>query len=216
MRRLVLIVVLLSSILALTACGSPTSKPTGSSRSPAGASLSVLELGSTYGTLDSLDPLTDTTPGINHDFLNAVYGELFEPGRAGTITPGLASGYTVTHGGREVDIPLRPKLTFSDGTALDAAAVVFNLKRDFDPGAAGQCRANFAAVSSVSALDATHVALHLSRPNPAIIETFIDEAPTGSYRRRPCTGWARSVSLSNRSGPARSPSFRTGSTSRCR
>jgi peptide/nickel transport system substrate-binding protein len=150
--------------------------PSAASAAPTG-SLTVLLPATTGGTWNTLDPLTDTTAAANWDVLNPIYGELFEEGSNGKIVPDLASGYTVSKSGLEVDITIRQGVTFSDGSPFNAAAVVFNFQRDFNKTAACLCLENFSAVSSVSALGANQVALHLSHPNPAIIDAFIAEAP---------------------------------------
>jgi peptide/nickel transport system substrate-binding protein len=154
----------------LSACGASTA-------SSAPRSLTVLELGTTYGSWSSLDPLTDAASSVNHDYFNAIYGELFEQGPGGVLIPDLATGYKVTDSGLEVDIALRPGVKFSDGTPFNADAVVFNLRRYLTPSSACVCLQNFAAVSGVAALGDNEVILHLSRVDPAIIDAFIDEAP---------------------------------------
>ncbi|MCL2395092.1 MAG: ABC transporter substrate-binding protein [Acidimicrobiaceae bacterium] len=140
-------------------------------------SLNVLLPGVTGGTWNTLDPLTDATAAANWDVLNPIYGELFEQGSNGKIVPDLATGYKISDGGLKVTIDLRPGVTFSDGTAFNAAAVVFNLKRDLDPKAACLCLENFSAVTSESAAGPHKVVLNLSHPDPAIIDAFIWEAP---------------------------------------
>jgi peptide/nickel transport system substrate-binding protein len=146
------------------------------SAAPSG-SLVVLEPATTGGTWNNLDPLSDTTAAANWDVLNPIYGELFEEGPNGTIVPDLATGYKMTAGGTEVDITLRPGVTFSDGTPFNAAAVIFNLQRDLNKTAACLCLENFSAVSSETAVGNDEVVLHLSHPDPAIIDAFIAEAP---------------------------------------
>jgi peptide/nickel transport system substrate-binding protein len=170
LRIWVTVAFFLSLASGLAACGT-------SAASLSAESLNVLELGTTYGSWSSLDPLTDAAPSVNHDFFNAVYGELFEQGPGGALIPDLASGYKVTDNGLEVDIFLRAGVKFSDGTPLDAGAVAFNLHRDLTPSSACECLQNFVAVSSVGVLGDKEVILHLRRLDPAIIYAFIDEAP---------------------------------------
>ena len=47
--------------------------------------------------------------------------------------PGLAQSWSVSPDGRTWTFTLRPGVTFHDGTALDASAVLFNLERWWDP-----------------------------------------------------------------------------------
>jgi peptide/nickel transport system substrate-binding protein len=162
----------LLALTGLSACGGVTGATTSSKDH-----LTVLELGATYGTWTSLDPLTNPSAGINHDLMNAVYGRLFRRGADGRVAPDLAAGDQVSPDGREVRITLRPGVRFSDGSPLDAAAVVFNLRRDLARAGACSCRQNFAAVSSVSAATSATVVLHLARRDPSILQAFIDAPP---------------------------------------
>ena len=67
--------------------------------------------------------------------MNAIYGDLFELGTGGKLIPDLATGYSYANGGKTVNLTLRQGVTFSDGTPFNAAAVVYNWKRDL----AGTC-----------------------------------------------------------------------------
>lgn len=162
---------LLTGAAAISSCAAPSTPP------PHLRSATVLELATTAGAWTGLDPLTNTSASINHDFFNAIYGRLFHRGVGSEIVPELATGFTVSPNQLEVDLTLRPGVTFSDGTPFDTAAVAYNLTRDLAPTSGCRCLANFAAVSSVAAVGQNHVALHLSRPDPSIIEAFIDAAP---------------------------------------
>jgi peptide/nickel transport system substrate-binding protein len=117
--------------LVLAACGASKAPPTSTSTSPHhGGSLTVLE-GSTYaGAWPGLDPATDTDGAANQSFMDAIYGELFELTKDGHETGDLATGYSFSNGGKTVNITLRKGITFSDGTPLNAAAVVYNWTRD--------------------------------------------------------------------------------------
>jgi peptide/nickel transport system substrate-binding protein len=145
--------------------------------SAATSSLTVLEPSATTGAWTGLDPATDTTSAENYDYLNSIFGELFEQGPHGTIVPDLATGYKIVDGGLEVDITLRPGVNFTDGTPLNAAAVVSNFNRDFAKSTACLCAENFSAVTSTTAVGNDEVVLHLSHPDTAIIDAFIAEAP---------------------------------------
>ncbi len=124
--------------VGLAACGSSGNSTTsaGSSGTPKhGGSLTVLEGASFAGAWPGLDPATDTDGAANQSYMNAIYGDLFELGTGGKLIPDLATGYSFANGGKTVNITLRQGVTFSDGTPFNAAAVVFNWKRDL----AGTC-----------------------------------------------------------------------------
>jgi peptide/nickel transport system substrate-binding protein len=170
-RRFIACIAATCVAVCLTSCGSAAT------RADPDRSLTVLELGATYGAWNSLDPLTDQTAGVNHDFMNAIYGELFQRAPDGRIAPDLATQYRVSPNRQTIRISLRPGVRFSDGSPFDADAVVFNLRRDLAKSAACSCLQNFSAVSGITAAGKTTVVMHLSHPDPSIIYAFIDAAP---------------------------------------
>ena len=153
----------------------------GSTSAPAsaagGGSLTALELTGSTGTWSVLDPLPDTTAGEHWDFYNSIYGMLFQPGPNGKILPDIAQSWKTTDHGLQFDIMLRHGVTFSDGTPLDADAVVFNLQRDFNPKNACGCLSNFTSVKSVSKVNNYEVALNLKNIDINLIDGFPEEAP---------------------------------------
>jgi peptide/nickel transport system substrate-binding protein len=118
--------------VALAACASSgsSSTPSASTGPHHGGSLTVLEGSSFAGAWPGLDPATDTDGAANQSYMNSIFGELFALGTGGKLVPDLATGYSFTNGGKTINIVLRQGVTFSDGTPLNAAAVVFNWKRD--------------------------------------------------------------------------------------
>jgi peptide/nickel transport system substrate-binding protein len=99
-----------------------------------GGSITVLEGQGYSGDWPyGLDPATDLDAPANQDFLEAVYGQLFELGPGGKIDPDLATGYTMSPDAKTVTITLRQGVKFSDGTPFNAAAVLWNWNRDMGP-----------------------------------------------------------------------------------
>jgi peptide/nickel transport system substrate-binding protein len=123
--------------VALAACASSGSSgtPSASTGPHHGGSLTVLEGSSFAGAWPGLDPATDTDGAANQSYMNSIFGELFALGSGGKLIPDLATGYAFSNGGKTIDVTLRQGVTFSDGTAFNAAAVVWNWKRDL----AGTC-----------------------------------------------------------------------------
>jgi ABC-type transport system substrate-binding protein len=125
-------VILVTALAAtMAACGS--SKSSGgapASGAKSGGSLTVLEGDGYAGSWPGLDPATDTDGAANQSFMDSIFGELFELTTGGKETGDLATGYSFTNGGKTVNITLRQGVKFSDGTPLNAAAVVYNWKRD--------------------------------------------------------------------------------------
>ncbi|MGB6456184.1 MAG: ABC transporter substrate-binding protein [Streptosporangiaceae bacterium] len=126
--------VLVATALAVALAGCGSSKPSSSSASSttpkAGGSLTVLEGSSFAGAWPGLDPATDTDGAANESYMDSIFGELFELTAGGVTTGDLATGYSFANGGKTVLINVRQGVKFSDGTALNAAAVVYNWKRD--------------------------------------------------------------------------------------
>ncbi len=116
----------------LSGCGSSgsSSTPTAASGPHRGGSLTVLEGASFAGAWPGLDPATDTDGAANQSYMNSIFGELFALGSGGKLIPDLATGYSFSNGGKTININLRQSVTFSDGTPFNAAAVVWNWKRD--------------------------------------------------------------------------------------
>jgi peptide/nickel transport system substrate-binding protein len=141
--RTVVLGVAVVVVVAAAACssGSSTSAtPTSSAGSftvstpKAGGSITVLE-GAGYSGLwpYGLDPATNVDAIPNQDFMEAIYGQLFELGSNGQVQPDLATGYSFSPDAKTVTITLRQGVKFSDGTPFNAQAVLYNWNRDMGP-----------------------------------------------------------------------------------
>lgn len=130
------------AISTLAACGSAAGGSAGSGSS-AGNGVS--------GTLNwewqlptSWDPVTSSA-GWDMHVLGLVYASLTTLDPAGDVGPGLASSWTYAADGKSVTFQLRPGLTFTDGTPLDARAVKENIDR-------GQTQGNSTVASELSVI----------------------------------------------------------------
>ena len=145
-----------------------------SSAAPAhGGSLTVLVVAGGLSTWPNLDTLASGT--ANADYRNAIFGELFHQNVDGTVVPALAKSIDVSSDGLTITIGMRDGVKFSDGTPLDAAAVVTNYKRDLDPANACQCVGTFRTIKNVAA-SGSNVVVTLTAPMPAFSEAVIDSA----------------------------------------
>ncbi len=91
----------------------------------------------------------------------------------GEIQPWLATDWEVSEDGLTWDLTLAEGLTFTDGTPLDAEAVRVNIEHLQDPDTASST--GYLAVekiTEVEPVDATHVRLHLSEPDSALLESL--------------------------------------------
>ena len=107
---------------ALTACGSGS----GSGSAGAGSSAGTLKWGWALPT--SWDPIYSSAGWDVHD-LSLVYSALTKLDAHGNAVPALASSWVYDATGTQITFTLRPGLTFSDGSTLDAAAVKKSLDR---------------------------------------------------------------------------------------
>ncbi len=170
---------------SLALCAGCSGQPGTSSASepaaspPAPAEATVL-LGADFAGAwpTGLDPATNTTAGANLSLMNAVYGGLFQltadsDGSHPRIVGVLAKRYEIEDSGRKVVIHLRPGVTFSDGSVLDAEAVRFNIERDRRaPCVCAPTGWPWADDDAVTTPDDHTVALHFKRPYAAVMDVF--------------------------------------------
>lgn len=91
----------------------------------------------------------------------------------GAIVPWLASGAEASADGKTWTLKLRDGITFTDGTALDAATVKANIEHLQDPDTASST--GYLAVAKIKTMDVvddTTLRLNLSAPDSALLESF--------------------------------------------
>ncbi|HUZ51328.1 MAG TPA: ABC transporter substrate-binding protein [Streptosporangiaceae bacterium] len=119
-------VILLSALLA--ACGSSSSSSTGNGKINTNGTISI---GYTLPPT-TLDPEVGTS-GADYIYIEQIFGNLIEVNGQGKLIPAMATKWAFSGTGAKKDdtftVWLRPGLKFSDGTPLNAAAVVFDWKR---------------------------------------------------------------------------------------
>jgi peptide/nickel transport system substrate-binding protein len=102
----------------------------------------------------------------------AIYGALlYTDSQTGRVKPDLAESMTTSDGGTTWTLKLRPDVKFSDGTALDAAAVKLNWDRHADPAAGSPWRAVVTSMTN-TIVDPTTLQIVLKRKNgffPAVV-----------------------------------------------
>jgi ABC-type transport system substrate-binding protein len=120
---------LLSALVA--ACSSAPSSPSGSGSSSAINTNGTITEGYTLPPT-TLDPEVGTS-GADYVYLAAIFGNLVEVDKSGNLIPAMATKWAFSGTGAQKDdiftVWLRPGLKFSDGTPLNAAAVVADWKR---------------------------------------------------------------------------------------
>jgi peptide/nickel transport system substrate-binding protein len=111
----------------------------------------------------SWDPVTSRT-GADVNTISLAYASLTRLNKAGEVEPALARSWQYSPDGRSLSFDLRPSLTFTDNTPLDAAAV----KAFLDRGKTQQdsfLKAELKGVESISVDAPTRVTLHLAEPD---------------------------------------------------
>jgi len=163
--------------LGVAACSSSSSSSS-SAAAPAstgpraGGALTVFEATGYSGDWpDGLDPATNIDGAADQDYMDAIYGELFELGPKGAIIPDLATGYSISSDAKTITLDIRPGVKFTDGTPFNAAAVVTNIDRDLK--SACTCKPTW-PVTSVTATGPDTVTITLSAPDGAFIDEIFD------------------------------------------
>ena len=141
--------------LGLSACGS------GGSVAAGAAADATLKWATTMPT--HWDPVVGGA-GAQFRILSLVYASVTNIDAKGNPVPGLAESWTYNQTGTEVTFHIRPDLTFSDGTPVDAAAVKDGIER-------GKAQQNSALVQDLDPIDTVttsgddDVVVHLKQPD---------------------------------------------------
>ncbi|MCV2394451.1 ABC transporter substrate-binding protein [Actinotalea sp. M2MS4P-6] len=172
MRRIVAAVGAAALTLGLAACGGgggTTSSEDTSTAASDHASLVIGEL--SYPTGFDVNGYS-----IAHyvQYFNAVFDTLIRQDGDGNLVPGLATEWTYDDARTTLTLTLQDGITFTDGSPFNADAVVANVE-NFQASSTPDL-SNAQYVESVEAVDDTHVAYHLSAPDP-MLTTWL----TGSF-----------------------------------
>ncbi len=138
---------------------------TGAGDPQAGGDLTVLlDAGFAGGWSTGLDPSISNTVGANVPQNYSIFGGLFsleadENGENAEIVPDQAESYEFSEDGLTLSVTLREGITFSDGTPMNAEAVVWNWIRHLSSGSTGAPQLN----------------LDLEREMPDLDQQFLDD-----------------------------------------
>jgi len=168
--------VVVASVLGVIGAVPASAALVGGAQKPQHGGLAILG-GYTQATIDPDNPAWTQgglALGVN------IFGQLFSPvaasgGNPSGIAPDLASSYLYSKGFKTLTITLRPKLTFQDGTPLNASAVVANFARS-EPSGADTVSQYFSTVSSVTTKGNLTVIVHFSSPDANFISALADTA----------------------------------------
>ncbi|MEU6476589.1 ABC transporter substrate-binding protein [Streptomyces sp. NPDC047017] len=138
-----------------------------------GASAGTAELDiATMTSAQSLDP-ADAIGGAL-PYFQAVYDTLIKRTPDGGFQPMLATKWAYSKDRTRLSLTLREGVRFSDGSAFDAKAVKADLEH-FKGGGGGGAK-YLDVLKSVKVVDASHVELDLSAPDPALLFYLSDAA----------------------------------------
>jgi len=176
-------IAVVAAVLAACSSGGSSGTSGGTSGTSATTSAQSPQYGGTLNYLVSgllsewdlgLDPATGgAAPSIYED---AIFGQLFRLTPSGGIQPVLATGYTVTDGGTVLTITLHSGVKFSDGTPLNAAAVVWNINRDLATPSTASPVGSWPPLVKTNGITTPNnltVVLHFSAPYAPLIATLI-------------------------------------------
>ena len=147
---------LVSGLLVLTSCAGGGG---GTSGSKQGDKLTVA-IGIDP---DTMDPMRQTTTTVQN-IVQMVVETLVRVDPDGKVQPLLATSWQTAPDGLSWTFTLRSGIKFTDGEAFNASAVKFSLDRVLATGNTCPLCGPFRMVSSIDAVDPTHVRLNLKKP----------------------------------------------------
>lgn len=166
LRRPVPIVALTASALLLAACsgGDPDS---GSDTPGTGGSLTWAIASEPSCFAPAFHQLVSDRAVLRNLVDSLVHQE-----QDGSFTPWLASGWTVSDDGTTYTFDLRDDVTFSDGAALDAAAVQANYDYVRDASHGSTYATLLSSVTDITVPDDDTVVLQLSAPDTSLLDSL--------------------------------------------
>jgi peptide/nickel transport system substrate-binding protein len=164
-----------AAALALTACGSSSSKPasSGSSSGPSSAAAPKAGGSASVGIASSPDSLDPNVASSADDALvmRQIFDSLVTETADHQFKPWLAQSWTVSPDGKQYTFTLKSGVTFQDGTPFNAAAVKTNIDRILAPATKSQYAASLlGTVTSATVVSDNVVRLNLSKPFGPLLE----------------------------------------------
>ncbi|MCO4256025.1 ABC transporter substrate-binding protein [Pseudarthrobacter cellobiosi] len=157
---------IISSALALTACGGGA---------PAGAGATAKTATLSLGAVQELRSWDPAQAHVGHYLqpYQAAYDSLILREPDGKLSPMLATAWKYNETNTKLTVDLRTDVTFSDGAKFDAEAAKANM--DHFKKANGPQMAQLTAVSDVKVVDADTIELNLTAPDPSL-EFYLSQA----------------------------------------
>ncbi|WP_228389227.1 ABC transporter substrate-binding protein [Cumulibacter manganitolerans] len=166
-RRLIPVALLATASLALAACGggAGAQAPAGSPTSGGKATIAVA---SDAGCVDPQQVASNDTIWSTRQIVDSLTDQ--NP-KTGEIVPWLAESWDISPDSTAFTFHLRKGATFSDGSAVDAAAVKVNLDRAVTLGArAGLIRGYLSGYAASTVVDPQTVTVSFKQPNAQFLQ----------------------------------------------
>lgn len=162
MKKIIAVVAAVALGASLTACsaGQPSTEEKPEAESGGSLALAIVQAPASFAP-------GDLKTGPTVQFLQPVYDSLIRNDNDGEPQPSVATEWSYNDDLTVLSLTLQEGITFTDGEALDAAAVKANL--DFAKGGAGDAAGQLRALQEVKVVDETHVDLVLSAVEPSFV-----------------------------------------------
>ena len=161
-------VVVLGTLVAAGCARSPSSTHEGSAGSAGalreGGSLTVA---TGQGAISQLDPSLATLQW-ERSLYPLLWDGLTEVSEEGDLVPGLASTWENSEDAKEWTFTLRPEVEFTNGRAVTAKDIVWNIDRVIDPKSPSIAHQYLAAVTDVEEVDESTVRVTTGKPNVSL------------------------------------------------
>ena len=123
----------------------------------------------------ALDPHKQSLTALWH-VVEHIYSRMTRVQPDLSIIPELAESIEISADGLDYTFKLRPGVLFHNGRELVADDVVYSYNRLVDPATASQNASDLAAMESVTAVDATTVAMRLKYPDAALLANLAGQS----------------------------------------
>lgn len=154
MKAVLLVSVLLTLTIALSACSGDKAGDTSQDESS-------ITIGIPQDLEESLDPHKAVAAGTKEILFN-IYEGLVKPDCDGNMVPAVASDYAIEDGGKTYTFTLREGILFHDGTNVTVEDIKYSIERCADTSGEGTLLVSaFSNIESVEIVDEKTVSIHL-------------------------------------------------------
>lgn len=121
------------------------------------------------GSPHFINPVFSDASDADRDLVQLIFSGLFTYDAKGAIAPDLAKSYTISGDGKTIDVILKDRLFWSDGSPLTANDVVFTISTIQDPKYKSPIRANWVGVD-VQKISDSALRFQLQQPYAPFLE----------------------------------------------